>query len=91
MKLVFTQPAAASSRAVNDLLNSPTIEDLVDECEAILYEIECRIRRASDDRARLMAVRKRALSAIPSLKPAPVRRRARPTGSKASAVLPKGD
>jgi hypothetical protein len=88
MKLVFTQPTAASCRAVNDLLNSPTIEDLVEECEALLYEIECRIRNSDRDKARLAAVRRRVFSIVPFVKPARRHVRAKASVTRLSS---KGD
>lgn len=61
MKLVSSHEL---SGRVNGLLNAPTVEELVTEAEALVYEIERRMVKAVADHDALAAARDKAMTVV---------------------------
>jgi Tfp pilus assembly ATPase PilU len=62
MKLVPRNDTEKSAY-VNTMLNAPTVQDLVAETEALIYELEKRMLKSVEDHKALSAARDKALAA----------------------------
>ncbi len=63
MRLVPRDPAALFT-CVNEQLNTPTVEDLVQEAEAVIFELERRMRKAEQEQRALSTARDKVRHAL---------------------------